>query len=91
MYAIFWTSSNGQTGNGEYILDEESLCAWLDKLRTRYPEMKHWGQLALVSPSHTDSVGCIGSDVPNLHRHITVGEVVLRPGEHGIEGNTQLH
>ena len=46
MYAIFWTSSNGQTGNGEYILDEESLYAWLDKLRTRYPEMKHWGQLA---------------------------------------------
>ena len=46
MYAIFWTSSNGQTGNGEYILDEESLYAWLDKLRTKYPDMKHWGQLA---------------------------------------------
>ena len=45
MYAIFWTLPDGRTGNGEYILDEESLCAWLDSLRTKYPEMKHWGQL----------------------------------------------
>ena len=37
MYAIFWTRSNGQTGNGEYILDEKSLCAWLDKLMEKFP------------------------------------------------------
>jgi len=45
MYAIFWTE-NGQTGNGEYTLDEQTLRAWLGRLRFRHPEMEHWGQLA---------------------------------------------
>ena len=44
-YAIFWIDSDGGTGRGEYILDEETLRAWLGRLRGRYPEMQHWGQL----------------------------------------------
>jgi len=44
-YAIFWLE-DGVIGNGEYILDEATLKAWLVILRTRYPEMRHWGQLA---------------------------------------------
>ena len=44
MYAIFWIDANGTKGNGEYTLDEETLRAWLGRLRFRYPEMSHWGQ-----------------------------------------------
>jgi hypothetical protein len=44
MYAIFWTE-NGHTGHGAYVLDEQTMRAWLSRLRFRYPEMLHWGQL----------------------------------------------
>ena len=44
-YAVFWIDANGGTGNGEHILDEETLRAWLARLRGMYPEMQHWGQL----------------------------------------------
>jgi len=44
-YAVFWIDENGRTGNGEHILDEATLRAWLGQLRGRYPEMQHWGQL----------------------------------------------
>lgn len=44
MYAIYWIDSDGTTGHGEHILDEATLCAWLDRLRTRYPEISHWGE-----------------------------------------------
>jgi len=43
-YAIFWLD-NGYTGNGEYILDEQTLRAWLGRLRFKYPDVQHWGQL----------------------------------------------
>ena len=46
MYAIFWIDSDGTKGNGEYTLDEETLRAWLSRLRFQYPEMSHWGQTA---------------------------------------------
>jgi hypothetical protein len=46
MYAVFWIDSDGTKGNGEFILDEETLRAWLGSLRFKYPEMQHWGQLA---------------------------------------------
>jgi len=45
MYAIFW-NDNVHIGNGEYILDEATLRAWLGRLRFKYPDMQHWGQLA---------------------------------------------
>ena len=44
-YAVFWIDANGRPGNGEYILDEATLRAWLGRLRGRYPDMLHWGQL----------------------------------------------
>jgi len=44
-YAVFWIDANGRTGNGEHILDEQTLRAWLGRLRGRYPGMQHWGQL----------------------------------------------
>ena len=45
MYAVYWISENGQVrGNGEHILDMESLMSWLTHLRTKYPKMDHWGQ-----------------------------------------------
>ena len=43
-YAIFWLD-NGVPGNGEFVLDEATLRAWLGRLRFRYPEMQHWGEL----------------------------------------------
>jgi hypothetical protein len=46
MYAIFWIDSDGTKGNGEFILDEPTLRAWLGRLRFQYPEMTHWGQMA---------------------------------------------
>lgn len=46
MYAIFWIDSDGTKGNGEYTLDEETLRAWLGRLRLQHPEMSHWGQSA---------------------------------------------
>ena len=46
MYAIFWIDSNGTKGNGDYILTEEALRAWLGRMRFEYPEMTHWGQSA---------------------------------------------
>jgi hypothetical protein len=44
-YAVFWINENGYPGNGEYILDEATLRAWLGELRFKYPKMEHWGQL----------------------------------------------
>jgi len=45
MYAVYWISENGEVrGNGEHILDMESLMAWLFRLMTKYPDMEHWGQ-----------------------------------------------
>jgi hypothetical protein len=46
MYAIFWIDSDGTKGNGEFILDEQTLRAWLGRMRFKYPEMTHWGQTA---------------------------------------------
>ena len=43
MYAIFWIDSDGTKGNGEYILNEQTLRAWLGRMRSKYPEMSHWG------------------------------------------------
>ena len=45
MYAILW-NINGYIGNGEYVLDEQTMRAWLGCLRFDYPDMQHWGQLA---------------------------------------------
>ena len=44
MYAIYWKCENGFTGNGQHILGMESLASWLQHLRSRYPDMLHWGQ-----------------------------------------------
>ena len=44
MYAVFWVAENGTKGNGEYILTEGALRAWLSHMRSKYPEMTHWGQ-----------------------------------------------
>ena len=46
MYAIFWIDSDGTKGNGEFILDEQTLRTWLGRMRFKYPEMTHWGQSA---------------------------------------------
>ena len=51
-YAVFWIDANGRTGNGEYILDEETLHAWLVWLQHRYPDMHHWGQLPPIDTIH---------------------------------------
>lgn len=64
MYAIFWIDSNGTKGNGDYILTEDALRAWLGRMCFEYPEMTHWGQSAdgeryvetipiLLTPAHT--------------------------------------
>jgi hypothetical protein len=34
----------GNTSNGQFILDEVLLRAWLSYLREAYPDMYHWGQ-----------------------------------------------
>jgi hypothetical protein len=44
MYAIYWKCEKGLTGNGELILDYETLILWLSQLRQKYPDMEHWGQ-----------------------------------------------
>ena len=44
MYAIYWKCEKGLTGNGELILDYETLIAWLSHLRRKYPNMEHWGE-----------------------------------------------
>jgi hypothetical protein len=44
MYAINWKCETGLTGNGELILDYETLIMWLSQLRQKYPDMEHWGQ-----------------------------------------------
>ena len=44
MYAVYWQSETGVTGNGEHVLDYQLLASWLSYLRRKYPNMEHWGQ-----------------------------------------------
>ena len=44
MYAIFWRDMRGNTSNGQFILDETLLRAWLIYLHEAHPDMEHWGQ-----------------------------------------------
>ena len=62
MYAIYWTDSRGNSGNGQHVLDSALALAWLGHLRDCHPEMKHWAQdatgrvLSTSSfPSRTDA------------------------------------
>ena len=41
MYRVYWQSENGTAGNGEPI-SYELATAWVEHLRVKYPEMKHW-------------------------------------------------
>jgi hypothetical protein len=42
LYRICWTDEKGLSGNGDLILSIELGRSWIERLRERYPEMKHW-------------------------------------------------
>ena len=42
MYRIAWSTSTRETGNGEYCLSLEVAQAWVEHMKTKYPDMCHW-------------------------------------------------
>ena len=42
MYRIAWSTSTWETGNGEYCLSLEVAQDWVNRMKTKYPDMRHW-------------------------------------------------
>jgi hypothetical protein len=44
MYRVMWRDIDGKSNHGEYCLSLEEGQAWIDYLRKKHPDMKHWLQ-----------------------------------------------
>jgi len=42
MYRIVWSTNTLHTGNGEYCLSLEVAQAWVERMKRKYPDMRHW-------------------------------------------------
>jgi len=43
MYRIAWKCDKTEAkANGEYCLDLKTAASWIQRLRSKYPEMEHW-------------------------------------------------
>lgn len=65
MYRISWTTTEGNSGHGDYCLSLEMANTWLVKLKTDYPiTHNHWIE---SDDSNRDAVKTTCSDHDCMH------------------------